>query len=268
MNKFLLFLLIVALLYTVLCILVYIFQSKFIYHPEKGYSPPPENMNIKEIMIPTSDNEQLHSWWMFEDSSTFTVLFFHGNAGNISRGEKRMKLYHEMGFNVLAIDYREFGKSTGTIECENDFYTDASASYSYLVTQLKIPEEKIIIWGWSLGGAVAVDLAQQKNCRALVMESTFYSMTDMAKRSFGFLPIKYLLKFHFNSGEKMKKVTCPVLFIHSPDDKTVPYLQGQKLFHNFSGKKDFITISGDHNHGIFDSKDLHINSYLEFLKNN
>jgi fermentation-respiration switch protein FrsA (DUF1100 family) len=266
MKKFLIILSLIFLLYVSLCVLVYFFQQKFILHPEKGAQSPPDDLGIKELWIPTKDGVELNAWWMPVDTNAYTVLFFHGNAGNISRGEKRMRLLREMGFNALAIDYRGFGISTGKIENEDDIYTDSDASYDYLQKKFGIKEDRIIIWGWSLGGAVAVNLAQNKKCHALVMEATFYSMLDMANRTFWYLPNRLTLNFDFSSGEKLSKVACPILFIHSCEDKTVPYSQGEKLFAKCQGKKKFIEIKGDHNHGLFDSKDKFIPEALPFLK--
>jgi len=259
-------LLVLLILYMVLCMLVYIFQQNFILHPLKGSQPPPEDLQIKEQWIPSGEGIKLHAWWMPVDSAEYTVLFFHGNAGNISHSDNRMRLFHRMGFNALAVDYRGFGISEGKVKKENDLYEDAKSSYDYLINHLGIPENKIIIWGWSLGGGVAVDLAQNKKCHCLVMESTFYCMMDMAKRTFGFLPLKWLLKYKFLSSEKLANINCPVLFIHSREDRTVPFYEGIKLYEKFSGSKKFVEISGDHNHGLVDSQEKFIPQALPFLK--
>jgi pimeloyl-ACP methyl ester carboxylesterase len=266
MNKFLIILGAVFLLYLLVCLGVYVFQQKFIFYPQKGSQPPPDDLNITEHFITNADGQQLHAWWMPVDTGALTVLFFHGNAGNVSRGEKRMRLLREMGFNALAIDYRGYGISTGEIKKEEDVYEDARAAYEYLQKTLAIPEDKIIIWGWSLGGAVAVNLAQNKKCHALVMEATFNSMLEMANRIFWYIPNRLTLKFNFASGEKLSHVTCPILFIHSRADKTVPFSQGEKLFANCKGEKKFIEITGDHNHGLFDSKESFMPQALPFLK--
>jgi len=267
MKKLLIILVIALLLYMIVCALVYVFQQKFIFIPQKGSQPPPEDLAIKELWI-NSGGEKLHAWWMPVDTSAYTVLFFHGNAGNISRGEKYMRLFREMGFNALAVDYRGYGTSSGQINKEEDIYEDARASWDYLHKTLGIEESNIIIWGWSLGGAVAVDLAQYKHCHALVMQSTFYCMLDMAKRNFWYIPNFLTLKYDFASGDKLANVKCPVLFIHGRHDHTVPWSQGIKLFEKCKGKKMFIEIEGDHNHGLFDSQKKFIPEALPFLKNN
>lgn len=266
MNKLLIIVAAILLLYLIICLGLYLFQQKFIFFPQKGSLSPPEDLEIQEYQIITSDGETLHAWWMPVDSSAYTVLFFHGNAGNISRIEKRMRLFREMGFNALAIDYRGYGISTGKIKKEADVYKDARASYEYLQKTLGVEEGRIIIWGWSMGGAVAVELAQHKKCHALVMESTFNSLKDMADRTFWFIPNRLTMKYHFLSGDKISRVACPILFVHSRLDEIVPYLQGTKLFAKHKGKKKFIEIEGDHNHGMLDSQEKFIREALPFLK--
>ncbi len=266
MKKILIILILLLILYSLVCIFVYSFQKYVVFRPQKGASPPPEDLNIKELWITTEDGQKLHSWWMPTDSAKYTVLFFHGNAGNISRGEKRMRLFREMGCNALAVDYRGYGISSGSIKKENDIYEDSRAAWQYLIRKLGISEENIIIWGWSMGGAVAVNLAQHKKCHALIMESTFFSLYDMADNFYRLLPMKWLMRFDFISGEKLANIDVPVLFAHSRTDETVPYNHGVRLHEKFSGKKIFIQLSGDHNHGIFDSEEKFLPAAKEFLK--
>ncbi|HNW90734.1 MAG TPA: alpha/beta hydrolase [Bacteroidales bacterium] len=265
MKKILLIAAIIAILYLLVCVFVYLFQKHIVFNPQKGATPPPEDLNIKELWITTEDGQKLHSWWMPADSAKYTVLFFHGNAGNISRGEKRMRLFREMGCNALAVDYRGYGISSGKIEKEEDIYTDSRAAWDYLIRELGISDENIIIWGWSMGGAVAVDLAQHKKCHALVMESTFFSLYDMAGKFYRLLPMKWLMRLDFTSGEKLANIGVPVLFSHSKTDETVPYIHGVRLYEKFYGTKKFIEITGDHNHGIFDSQEKFLPEAKQFL---
>lgn len=176
-----------------------------------------------------------------------------------------MRLFREMGCSVLAIEYRGYGISSGKIEKEDDIYEDARASWDYLAQKIGVPEEKIIIWGWSMGGAVAVNLAQHKKCHALVMESTFYSLYDEAGNVYRLLPLNRLMRYHFTSGEKLANIKVPVLFTHSKTDETVPYINGVRLFEKYTGTKRFIEISGDHNHGIFESQEKFIPEAKSFL---
>ncbi|MBP8041583.1 MAG: alpha/beta hydrolase [Bacteroidales bacterium] len=266
MKKILIIVGLLIILYSLICLLVYSFQKYVVFKPQKGAVPPPDDLEIQELKLQTSDGESLHAWWMPTDDAQYTILFFHGNAGNISRGEKRMRLFREMGCNALTIDYRGYGISSGSIKKEEDIYEDSRTAWQYLIKEQGIPEEKIIIWGWSMGGAVAVNLAMQKNCHALVMESTFYSLYDVAGRFYRFLPLSWLMKYHFTSGEKLLQIKVPVLFAHSPADETVPYINGMRLYEKFSGTKKFIELTGDHNHGIFDTQDKFVPQAKQFLK--
>ena len=267
MKKLVIVLIVLVITYLLVCLWVYFFQQRIIFQPQKGSQPPPDDLNIKEQWITTADGQKLHAWWMPVDTNALTVLFFHGNAGNISRSDKRMRMFREMGFNALAVDYRGYGISTGEIKKEEDIYEDARAAYEFLIKNNGVNEEKIIIWGWSLGGAVAVNLAQNKKCHALVMESTFFNLEEVAKKTFWFLPNQLLLRYHFKSSEKLTNIKVPILFLHSKQDETLQYSYGIQLFEKFNGKKKFIEISGDHNHGIFDSQEKFIPEALPFLMN-
>lgn len=266
MKSAVIIVLVVFLIYIIFCFWVYFYQEKFIFHPQKGSYPPPEDLDIEEHWVNTSNGVKLHAWWMKVDPKAYTVLYFHGNAVNISAGEKRMRLFREMGFNALAIEYRGYGASTGKIKKESEVYQDALAAYDFLIKDLEINENTIIIWGWSLGGAVAVDLAQHKNCKALIMESSFYSLQDIAQKVFWFIPIRWLSRYDFLSYDKLSQIKCPVIFVHSKTDETVPYSHGERLYNKFTGTKKFIEIRGDHNHGIFDSMEKFIPEAGNFLK--
>lgn len=256
--------------YVAFGLFVYFFQKVFIFYPHKGYSLPPHDMNISEVEFKNQDGDTLYGWWMHDDSDSakYTVLFCHGNAGNIYKSERRMRFFSECGFNVLAFDYRGYGNSSGYIQNEDDIYEDGEAALKFLNQELKINSDSIILWGWSLGGAVATDIAAKYKCKALVLESTFFSMLRMAKRVFWFLPYKWLLKFHFRTDLKINKIKYPVLFVHSPDDLVVPYQQGVRLYDSFQGEKKFITINGSHRDGILESKDYFINEAKPFLFHN
>ena len=247
------------------CIFVYLYQQRLMFFPWKGASPPPADLNIQEVHPVTSDSIKLHAWWLMADSVKPTILFFHGNAGNISRGVKRMYFFKNMGFNVFAPDYRGYGISEGSVEKESDLYADALASWCFLTDSLNVPEQKIIIWGWSLGGAVAADLASRVECKALVMESTFTNMVDMASRVLWMLPYKILIRFPFRSDLRLAEVSEPVLFFHSRLDKVVPFGQGQKLHQQHQGRSKFVETDGSHNSGIFLYPDSIRTALLKFI---
>jgi fermentation-respiration switch protein FrsA (DUF1100 family) len=253
-------------IYLLVCAAVYTFQKRIIFLPGRSNDPPPGDLNIREVYFPTADGQILHAWWMPVDSSKYTVLFFHGNAGCVARGEERMRFFRELGYSTLMIDYRGYGKSTGSIEKETDIYEDGKSALKFVADSLKIPDDRLIVWGWSLGGAVATEVSQQRPLAGLVLEGTFFSMDEIAARSYPIFPTRWLLRFHFRSGEKIANMRCPVFFIHSKEDLTIPYGQGKRLFDAAKERKSFLDISGSHNHGYYENRDKIINALQAFME--
>jgi hypothetical protein len=252
-------------LYMLICVAIYAFQKHMVFVPTRCGNPPPGDLGIKEISFPTGNDQTLYGWWMPADSSKYTILFFHGNGGCVPLCEERMRFFKELGYSTLVIDYRGYGKSTGSLGCEEDIYEDGKNALKFVTDSLKIPTEKLIVWGWSLGGGVTVDVCRNLNLRAVILEGTFYSIDDVAGIKYPVFPTKWILKYHFRSGEKINDIKAPVFFIHSKEDKTIPYEQGRKLFEAFRGEKDFLEISGSHNHGVNENKEKIINSLKAFL---
>jgi fermentation-respiration switch protein FrsA (DUF1100 family) len=139
--------------------------------------------------------------------------------------------------------------------------------WEFLINKKKLSPDKIIIWGRSLGGAIATELALNNSPKALILESTFSSIPDMAKHLYPFLPTKFLCTIKYDSFSKIPKIACPKLFIHSRNDDIVPFKFGKKLFNNAKEPKEFIEISGNHNNGFIDSEDSYIHPIKTFIKN-
>jgi len=259
--------------YIIITLYYYFVQKSFIFYPSDIYTSPPEQLKIEEVFIKTSDGEKLHAWWMPIRQSTGqadpaheTVLFFHGNAGNLTDRTFRLDIFNKLGLNTLIIDYRGYGKSSGQIKKEQDLYTDGLAAWDYLIEEKKIKSENIIIWGRSLGGAIAVDLAQEKNVNAVILEATFASIYGVVPKAFRFLPIKLILKYKFASGEKIKNIQAPVLIIHSQDDEIIPFEQGQKLYDTANQPKQFLKLKGGHNSDVAESYEIYLLGVKDFLK--
>jgi fermentation-respiration switch protein FrsA (DUF1100 family) len=177
------------------------------------------------------------------------ILFFHGNAGNISHRLDTLEIFHTLGLSTFIIDYRGYGQSEGR-PSEQGTYLDAEAAWRYLVEQRQVPPERMIIFGRSLGGAVAAWLAQAHPPRALILESTFTSLPDMAATYLPFLPVRSLARFDYNTLARLPDIHCPVLVVHSPDDEVVPYSHGRQLFEAASEPKEFLELRGGHNEGF------------------
>jgi fermentation-respiration switch protein FrsA (DUF1100 family) len=242
---------IVISLYIGLAVVLFFFQAHFIYFPTRAMAVRPTliGLDYEDIRFETTDGVSLSGWYVPVEESKKIVLFFHGNAGNISHRLESIALFHKLGFNVFIIDYRGYGQSQGRIS-EQGTYLDAEAAWHYLVEERHIEPENIIFFGRSLGGAVATWLAQNHPPKALILESTFTSVPDMGARQFPFLPVRLLARIKYNTLERLPRVKSPILIVHSPDDELIPYSHGRQLFQAAPEPKDFLELRGGHNEGF------------------
>ncbi len=239
-----------------------------IYFPMREVTATPALLALpyEEIYFQTSDNKRLNGWFIPNDRSKFTVIFCHGNGGNIGHRLEKIQILHNLGADVFIFDYRGYGKSEGS-PSEPGLYQDAAAAYDYLTKTRKVSKDNIILYGESLGGAVAIYLAQKVNAQALITEDVFTSVKDMAKIAYPLMP-NFILSTRFDSISKIKKVTCPKLFIHSIDDEIVPFYLGERLYNAATPPKKFLKIRGGHNTAFLDSKEQFkegIKSFLDSL---
>lgn len=252
--------------YGVLCLLVYFIQPKLIFFPTKTlyFTPKDIGLEYNDIWV-KSENENINGWFIPAQDSKGAVLFCHGNGGNICHRLENIKIINSLSLSVLIFDYRGYGKSDGK-PSEHNTYTDTKIFMDYMINTLKIPEEKIIIWGQSLGGAVAVELASKTHPGALILESTFSSIPDMASHLYPFIPAKWICSYKYDSFSRIKSVKVPKLFMHSKSDDIVPFELGLKLYNQASEPKTQAIIIGDHNNGFLDSGELYINAIKTFIE--
>jgi len=251
--------------YIFLIFYMYSNQENYLFFPSKKYVSPPDSLGIEELWLKTIDGEKLHAWWLENNENNKTVIFFHGNAGNISGRVLQVEVFKKLKLNALLVDYRGYGKSSGQIKKEKDVYLDGLAVWNYVIKDKGKQAKDIIIWGRSLGGAVAIDLAREKEVFAVIAESTFYSVVDMARKHYWFLPTNLIAKYKFLSGDKIKNIKAPIMIVHSQGDEIVPFEQGKKLFSTASKPKVFLEITGGHNTGIIESYDQYISELGKFL---
>jgi fermentation-respiration switch protein FrsA (DUF1100 family) len=245
--------------YVGLIVLLYIFQSRMIFYPYRPHDYRPEEVGLpyQSVQLTASDGLHLDAWYIPAEEAEFTVLFCHGNAGNISHRLDTLLLFHDLGLNCLIFDYRGYGRSEGR-PSEQGVYRDAHAAWDWLTEQQQIPPGRILVFGRSLGGSVAArlaaDLAEQNSPppAALVLESAFTSVTDMGKHYYPWFPIRWFARFQFDTVDAVKRVQSPILVIHSPEDEIVPFKFGQKLYESASQPKVFAQISGTHNEGFLE----------------
>ena len=232
---------------------LYFGQSRMVFFPTRELAVTPDQVHLpfEEVNIQVDERVRLHGWYFSPpdqpaDSARPVVLFCHGNAGNISHRLETVDFLLKMGTAILLFDYRGYGQSSGS-PTEQGVYDDAAACYHWLREEKHYEADRIVVFGRSLGGAVAVDLAAKNPCCGLIVESSFTSARDMARQMFPFFPVQWLLRYDLNSLNKISSVGCPVLVTHSPDDDLVPYTMGQRLYAAASVPKRFVELAGSHN---------------------
>ncbi len=258
--------------YVVLCVVLYFKQPGLVFYPELPgrdliATPKHIHLDYEDVEFITEDYVRLHGWFVPAKNNVDakTVLFFHGNAGNVSHRLDSIRIFNELGLNVFIFDYRGYGLSEGTIT-ESGSYTDAKAAWSYLVNVRQTEADRIVLFGRSLGAAIASWLASQYSPSALIIESGFSSVESMAKQLYPFLPVRLLNRFSYNTKKYLESVNCAVLVVHSGDDEIIPYEQGLDLFKAIKQDKSFLRISGGHNDGFLTSGEVYTKGLESFLK--
>jgi fermentation-respiration switch protein FrsA (DUF1100 family) len=252
--------------FTVISIIFYCCQSLLLYQPgRRVFSTPADiGLSYEEVCLTTPDGLRLNAWFTPADNAVFTVLYCHGNGGNLAYYLDVVQFLHTLNLSCLAFDYRGYGKSDGK-PSEQGTFLDAQTAYYWLINEKNIPPEKIIIYGWSLGASVAALLSSKTDSAALVLDSAFTSYVDIAKRFFPFLPVKTFAKFRYDTIDYVKEVHIPVMIIHSRNDETTPFKFGKRLFDAANEPKKFVEIYGRHNNAFQSSADIYKESWQEWL---
>jgi uncharacterized protein len=248
----------VGIAYCAICLFLFVQQPRFIFFPYAVIEKTPEFFNLPytEVWLPvplaTGKVEHIHGWWITaKQPNAKVLLYLHGNGVNIGANIAHANRFHQLGFSVLLIDYRGYGRSEGSFPNEMRVYQDAVTAWNYLVQQQKIPPNQIFIYGHSLGGAVAIDLAlKHSEAAGLIVESSFTSIRDLVayQNLFWMFPVDLILTQRFESIKKLPKLKMPVLFIHGTEDLTVPSFMSQKLYDAApEPKKLFLVPGADHN---------------------
>ncbi len=234
---------------------MYLQQPSMIFFPyaKLGQTPTEWGLAYEDVFLNTEDGVRLHGWYIPRHGSRQALLFFHGNAGNISHRGTSVEIFHRLGLNVFIFDYRGYGKSQGKPD-EKGLYKDARAAWRYLISEQNFGQKEIILFGRSLGGAVAAELATEIQPGGLILESTFSSARDMANAIFPVLSRLIVLRYDFNTVAHIRRVTSPVLVLHSPDDEIIPSRLGEKVFQAANEPKSFVKMRGGHNNGILMSQ--------------
>ncbi len=264
MVQSLLFILVSVLV--LLSLLLYLFQPKFVYFPSKNIVATPETIGLsyEEVMLTTSDNVNISGWYLPHPQAHSTMLFLHGNGGNVSHRLEKLMIFYELGLTVFIIDYRGYGMSKGR-PSEQGTYRDAEAAWEYLTKDKSVPKDDIIVYGESLGVGVATWVAARNQVGALIIESGFTSIVDMAKHYYPYLPVSLLTRIKYPSLDRIADINAPLLVIHSREDEIVPYSHGQSLYQHAKEPKVFHDIIGDHNGGFILSGNLYRDGLAQFI---
>lgn len=226
---------------------IYYFQEKLLFFP----TPLPQeftyqfNYPFEELFFKPEKNVSINALHFKVDHPKGVIYYFHGNAGNLSRWGTIVEYLVAQQYDVLVMDYRGYGKSTGPLN-EAAFYTDAQYGYNYLLNHYDTAT--ITLYGRSLGTGIATYLASKNQAKQLILETPYYNIADVAKKRFPILPVNSLLKYKFPSNEYIAAVTCPITIFHGTEDKIVPYVSGKKLSTITPKNTTLITIKdGRHN---------------------
>jgi fermentation-respiration switch protein FrsA (DUF1100 family) len=232
-----------------LAMLLSFLEQSMVYYPEKDLQGDPSGAGLafEDVHLETEDGLSIHGWWVPHEDARMAILFLHGNAGNISHRLGRIALFHDLGASILIGDYRGYGRSEGR-PSERGLYRDADAMYRHLREERGIPPERIVIFGKSLGGAVAADLAARKEAAGVILESSFTSLPDMAREVIPLLPGKLMVRSRYDNLRKIPTVRMPILIIHGDEDRVVPFEMGQRLLDAAPEGTQFFPVPGaDHN---------------------
>jgi fermentation-respiration switch protein FrsA (DUF1100 family) len=243
--------------YACLVLLVYFLQGRLLYFPfrDVGATPAAINLPFEEVRLAAADGQSIAAWWIPAQSERAVLLYCHGNAGNISHRLGPIEMFHLLGLSVLIFDYRGYGQSTGR-PSEEGTYADAEAAWRYLVDAQQRRPEKILLFGESLGGAVAAHLASRNDGGGLILLSSFTSIPELAAGLYPLLPVRWLSKFRYATIDIIGAIAAPKLIIHSPDDEIIPFAHGKALYEKAAQPKQFLEIKGGHNESFFVSADI------------
>jgi fermentation-respiration switch protein FrsA (DUF1100 family) len=277
---------------------LYIMQPKLLYFPvrQMPYTPAEVGLEFDNIIFKSADGLRLSGWYVPApleagpktasapletrrgksltgsvqagdssltgpaQNSQLTILFCHGNGGNMTHCLDSIDIFHDLGLNCFIFDYRGYGHSQGK-PCEEGTYLDAEAAYKWLTEEKKISPDNIIAFGRSLGGSIAAHLATKSRVGAVVIESTFTSYVDVGRKFYPYMPVRWFARFSYNTAQYIKEFLCPVMLIYSRDDEVVPFEFGLELYEAANEPKKFVEIFGGHNDGFLVSGEIYKNAW-------
>ncbi|QJB58366.1 alpha/beta hydrolase [Pseudodesulfovibrio sp. zrk46] len=261
-----------CLCYVAVAAWVYFNQRKMLFVPRKELVATPADIGLtyEEVNLKNGLGQRIHAWWLPHENPRFTVLFCHGNAGNISHRLETFRIFHQLGLSVLIHDYSGYGQSEGS-PSEKATRADTWAAWEWLTEEKGIDPATVVLFGRSLGGAVAAELVSELTREGVtpagaIFESTFTSVPDMGAYMYPWLPVRQLARYRYNSAAVLQQVNIPALFAHSQEDEIVPYAIGAKLYESYPGPKSFLELRGDHNIGYLEMGEDYVNGLDRYLR--
>lgn len=254
--------------YAALVLCVFFLQSRLIYFPQVGRdvttTPAAVGLAYEDVWLEPSPGVKIHGWYVPHRAAKGVVLFFHGNAGSIALRLEWLRMFHELGYASFIVDYRGYGRSTGE-PSEQGTYDDASAAWKHVTGVLGAAAKDVVIAGESLGAAIAVELAARTSPRALVIQSAFTSVPDLAGELYRFLPVRWISRFDYDTRSRSARVSAPVFVAHSPADELIPFRHGQALYAQAREPKHFVELAGGHNEGFIFARRAWVEALAGFL---
>jgi len=253
--------------YTIKAIHLYQHQGDHLYHPSNEIrgNPADVGLDFQDVELRTADNILLHGWYCAKTGSKKVILLFHGNTGNISDCLASLKIFSDLGYSSLVFDYRGYGRSQGKPD-ELGTYRDADTAWEWLLREQHFAPSDVIILGRSLGAAIGANLASKHNPAAVVLESTFTSLPDIAAEKHRLVPARLMTRFNYNTLDLIKQINSPILIIHGPDDSVISYKHGRRLFAAANEPKGFLDIDSHHAEGYLRSGEIYINGLKDFFQ--
>lgn len=255
--------------YVGLALYLYVFQGRQLYFPNLpsrvvDASPSDIGLAFQSLTLKTADGETLDAWYIPAPQARGTLLYLHGNGGNIGHRLDPIGVFHRLGLNVLIFDYRGYGASTGKPD-EEGTYADALAAWKHLTEVLHIPPKQILLFGESLGGSIGAWLAERHTPGGLVVYASFTSVEDIAQQLFPIFPAKLLVRYRYDTKSSLARLNCPVLILHSPDDEIIPFSHGQELYLAANEPKRLLELRGGHNDALLISREAYAKGIDELV---
>ena len=260
-------LLLVGLGYVLVTALIFVTQDRLIYLPSSTVTSTPERIGLdyEDVELVTEDGVRIHGWFVpGPEGDTPVLLFLHGNAGNIGHRLHSLRQFHELGLAVLIIDYRGYGRSAGRPD-EAGTYADARAAWQYLIDERSVSPEEIVLFGRSLGAAVAAELATGVEPGAVILESAFTSAADLGARHYPWLPVRALLRHQYDTLGRMGAISAPILLAHSAEDEIVPFEHAKRLRAAATNAR-VLEMEGGHNDAFLTTGEDYTEGLRAFLR--